>query len=323
MRHPPLPRLQSWLERDDFIDIIRDLCDGLFLAMRDHVSGDTKPSFVVEKTPVDTRTGARDLARKREVFPDGWYLHVLRDREAVTKSLMRAPWITDRSYEACSRMWEDAVGIVRETFGHLERYRELDYADLRADPAEALCPVLERIGVAADDHALETIRVVSQQQVSEMGAVPPTAGRRLPSLSPTALASTARSALRRQRDRLESSGRAPQGDDAIAFTFVRALRERDAETVAALTSPALVMEVHSPDGDLTLRGDDARTALANTAEEVFGRRYFSERWVAVSGPSEGGPPPRGSRSAGCSCRRLVATPSASTSRCASQSRKGW
>lgn len=276
VRHPPLPRLQSWLERDEFIDIVRDLCDGLFTAMRAHVSGETNPSFVVEKTPVDTQTGARDLARKREVYPDAWYLHVIRDREAVTKSLMRAPWLTDHSYEACSRMWDEAVGLVRETFGDLERYRELDYEDLHADPAEALRPVLEWLGVASDEHALETLRVVSQQQVSEMGAVPAPARRRFPSLKPTAIASAARRILRRQREQ----------EGGVVFRFVRAMRERDADGLAALTNSALELEVRSPDGDVTLRGDDAHAALVQLAEDAFGRRYFSERWVAVSGPSE-------------------------------------
>jgi hypothetical protein len=286
VRHPPLPRLQGWLERDRFIDIIRDLCDALFVAMRQRVSGETKPSFVVEKTPVDTRTGKRDLARKLEVYPDAWYLHVIRDREAVARSLMRAPWITDRSYEACSKMAEDAVGLVRDTFGDLERYRELAYDDLRADPVEALRPVLEWLGVASDEHALETARVVSQQQVSEMGAVPPAPRRRLPSLTPTALAATARSGARRVRGRLTSREHPTDDDSAVTFKFVRALRERDAPALAALTLSNLELEVHGPDGDLTLRGDEARDALASLAAQAFGRRYFSERWVAVSGPSE-------------------------------------
>lgn len=138
VRHPPLPRLHSWVARKELVDAVRDLCDRLFLAMRSHVAADTNPRFVVEKTPVDRKTGERDLARKREVYPDAWYLHVVREREAVTKSVMRAPWIADRSYEACSSMWDTTVGFVRDAFGDLERYRELSYEELRADPGEAL-----------------------------------------------------------------------------------------------------------------------------------------------------------------------------------------
>ncbi len=183
-----MPRLQSWLERETFIDLIKDLCDGLFMAMRDHVSGDTKPSFVIEKTPVDPRTGARDFVRKREVYPDGWY------RPAPTQ-------------------------------------------------------------------------------------------RRFRSLSPASLASSARGSLGRRRERRRPADKAT-GKGGLAFRFVRAMRERDASTVAALTAPSLGLELHGPEGDLALRGDDARDELAKMAEQAFGRRYFSERWVSVSGPSE-------------------------------------
>ena len=281
VRVPPLPRLQSWVERDEFVDLVRDLCDGLFMAMRSHVSAGTEPAFVVEKTPVDTRTGARDLARKREVYPDGWYLHVIRDREAVTRSLMRAPWLTDRSYAACSRMAEEAVALVRETFGGLERYRELAYEDLRADPAGQLRPVLDWLGVASDTAVLDTLRAISEQPVSDLPAA--AAPARLRSLRPTALASTARRAARRRL----RSGRTPEpSDGGVAFRFVRAMRERDADGLAALTQPAFELELRSPEGDSTLRADEARAKLAQLAEEAFGRRHFTERWVATTGPSE-------------------------------------
>ena len=52
------------------------------MAMRLAGRRDADPPFVVEKTPVDHKTGERDLARKREVYPDAWYLHIVRDREA-------------------------------------------------------------------------------------------------------------------------------------------------------------------------------------------------------------------------------------------------
>lgn len=284
VRNPPLPRLQSWVERDEFVDLVRDLCDGLFMGMRSHVAGDSDPAFVVEKTPVDPRTGALDLARKREVYPDGWYLHVVRDREAVARSLMRAPWIADRSYEACSRMWEEAVGLIRERFGDLDRYHELVYEDLRADPGEALRPVLEALGVASDEHTLETMRVISQQQLSEMGAVPPPARRGWPPLEPRALASKARRGLGRARRKLSPGATAEQ--PSIAFEFVRALRERDPSQIDALTRPDLELELRGPDRDLTLRAADARAAVLELAEEAFDRRYYSEWWITASGPSE-------------------------------------
>ena len=170
VRRPPLPRLSSWVERRELLDLVRDLSDGLFLAMRKHVSAGTDPRFVVEKTPVDLKTGELDLARKREVYPDAWYLHIIRDREAVTNSLMRAPWISDRSYEACSSMWDKTVGFVRETFGDLERYRELSYEELREDPGEALRPVFESArGVLGRGHPRDDPRAVQAAVLGPRG----------------------------------------------------------------------------------------------------------------------------------------------------------
>lgn len=286
-RHPPLPRLQSWVEREEFIGLVRDFSDGIFLAMREHVSAGTSPRFVVEKTPVELKTGAVDLARKREVYPDAWYLHIIRDREAVTNSLMRAPWISDRSYEACSSMWDTTVGCVRTTFGELERYRELSYEDMRKDPGDALRPVFEWLGVSSDEDVLKTIRGLSQQQFSDLGAVPGDDGRKGLPLSPRALASGLRDVVRRQRDRLvPGGGDSHEPGDATAFDFVRGLRERDAELLRSLTGSTFEYELSAPGEQVALRGDEARDALAQLADGAFSRRYFREWWVAALGESE-------------------------------------
>jgi hypothetical protein len=199
---------------------------------------------------------------------------------------MRAPWIADRSYEACSSMWDTTVGFVRDAFGDLEHYRELSYEELRADPGEALRPVFEWLGAASDEEVLETIRVLSRQQFSDLGAVPTAqrgAGR---SLRPTAIAAIARDVLRRGRERLGSSEETDDGESAIAFTFVRGLRERNGEALRSLTGSTFEFELSSPEETLALRGDEARDALARLADETFGRRYFREWWVATDGLSD-------------------------------------
>ena len=87
-------------------------------------------------------------------------------------------------------MWDTTVGFVRETFGDLEHYRELSYEELRKDPGDALRPVFEWLGVSADEDVLETIRLLSQQQFSDL--------RRGPRQRPEgAAAESARSCLER------------------------------------------------------------------------------------------------------------------------------
>src|SRR3712207_3808898 len=44
-RHPTLHGLRSYLDRDQLVDLVRDLCDGVFMAMRDHVAGGAGARF--------------------------------------------------------------------------------------------------------------------------------------------------------------------------------------------------------------------------------------------------------------------------------------
>jgi hypothetical protein len=278
-RDPNLRGLTSYLDREELVDLVRDLCDGVLLAMRSHVSVGTEPEFVVEKTPIASRLGGLDLARKRDCYPDAWYVHIVRDREAVAKSLMRAPWMPDRSYEACAGLWDRTVGHARETLGDLPRYREVSYEELRADPGEGCRDLLGWLGVGNGEDVLETIRVLSREQFSDLGAVAPAPAR--------STAAAVRSAPRRLLSKIVPSGSAEAPASAVAFTLVRAMRQRDAEALHALTAPSFEFVQRSPDGDLSLRGDDGRAALVGIAEETFTRRYVGQWWASAgAGPGE-------------------------------------
>jgi sulfotransferase family protein len=281
-RDPVFRGLQRYVDRDEFLDLARDFCDGVLMAMRSHVSNGSTPPFVVEKTPIAGRDDAFDLERKREVYPDAWYVHIVRDREAVIRSLMRAPWMPDRSYAACAAHWDRTVGRARETLGDLPHYREVSYEELRADPGDACRELFEWLGVASDDDVLETVRVLSREQFSELGAVPPAAGG--------GRAGRVRPLLSRARARLERRSAPEQNHttaSALAFYFVQAMHERDAETLRSITAPSLEFVYRSADGDLTLREEEARAALVMVAEDTFARRYVGEWWAApAGGPGE-------------------------------------
>jgi hypothetical protein len=274
-RDPAFRGLQSYLDRDEFLDLVRDFCDGVLMAMRSHVANGATPPFVVEKTPIAGGTGALDLERKRDTYPDAWYIHIVRDREAVVRSLMRAPWMPDRSYAACAGLWDSAVGRARATLGDMPGYREVSYEELRADSPECCKALFEWLGVAAGDDVLETVRVLSREQFSDLGAVPSANG----SLSRSRrLVSSARAALRRRvPDRTQTAA------SGVAFKIVRAMRERDAEALRSLTAPSLEIVYRSADGDLTLRDEEARAALVMVAEDTFARRYVGEWWASQGG----------------------------------------
>src|SRR5947209_8155300 len=123
-RDPLLTGLRSYIDPEVLVDLVRDLCDGVLGGMRERVSGDATPGFVVEKTPAGARRDGLDLERKRDCYPDAWYLHIVRDREAVIRSLMRAPFMEDRSREGCAAHRDRVVENIRRCFGDLPRYRE-------------------------------------------------------------------------------------------------------------------------------------------------------------------------------------------------------
>jgi len=278
-RNPYFHGLLSYLDRDELVDLTRDFCDGVLMSMRRHVCPDSNPPFVVEKTPIAGNVDALDLERKRDVYPDAWYIHIVRDREAVARSLMRAPWMPDRSYAACAGLWDRTVARARSTFGDLPRYREVSYEALRTDPAAVCRALFEWLGVASGEQVLETVRVLSREQFSDLGAVE-TAGAGAGARGrATALRRSAARFLRRE---------APNdpGSD-LTFTFVRALRECDAETLRTITSPSLELVYRSIDGDLALHDEEARATLFLLAEDAFTRRHVGEWWASAgTGPGE-------------------------------------
>jgi len=278
-----LPLLKPYLTHEELVDLARDLCDGVFLAMRSRVSRGADPPFVVEKTPTSLHERGLDLRRKRECYPDGWYLHIVRDGDAVTRSLMRAPWMADRSPANCHRTWRECVELTREALGDHPRYREVSYEELRADPERVARELFGWVDVDAGDDVLNTVRALSGERFSEQAAVPAVAGSR------GGIATLARGAASRMLGLVRRGGRklfskhAQPTGSPLGFHFVLALRQGDAEALKAITSDRLLLSYRSPDGDLSARGDEARGALMRIGRQVFDPRHVNARWSAAQG----------------------------------------
>lgn len=283
----PEPWLSPYFEsRAQFLDLARDFCDGPLLAMRVRVDGE--PEFVVEKTPSSADPGALDLARKRECYPDAWYVHVLRDGEAVIRSLMQSPWRSDRSRKESERVWKQAVESTRNALGDLPRYREVAYERFVEDPAAEAAALFRWLGVDEGPEVLDRVRAVSRERYSERGTVRPPA---VNLFSPRALSESAvrlaRAVPRRAR-RLASRPRRVYVSDGVelAMAFPPALRARDADALRALTVDSLVLELRSPEGDVKATGDEARAELLRIAEELFARVHVGEWWAPTGGAPE-------------------------------------
>lgn len=271
---PTLHGLQSFVERDELVDLARDLCDGVLTAMRGHVAGATTPRFVVEKTPAGARSDGRDLERKRECYPDGWFVHIVRERDAVVRSLMRAPFMADRSEEACGALWDRVVGDIRRVLGDGPRYVELPYEQLAADPPAACRRVFDWLGLDTDEATQQTISALARERVSEMGVAADV---------PTTTRALARDRARRAARWLLAGRRRDPVADPLTFRFAVAMRERDANALRALLHDDFELAIRAPGADRWLEGEPASDHLVVVVNELFGRKYVSEWWASSGG----------------------------------------
>jgi hypothetical protein len=274
-RDAKLRGLISYMDREELVDAVRDLCDRAFLAMRDHLASDPAPDHVVEKTPVGARRDGLDLERKRDCYPDAWHIHIVRDREAVARSLMKAPFMSDRSYENCAGLWDSSVGNIRRVFGDSPRYREVSYEELLADPVRGCADLLAWVGLETDDETRAALGILARERVSELG--PPV---ETPQTRP-GLRGRARALARAARPRREPPPPTVSAFDRLGFDLVAALRRRDAEALGALTHPKFEYVLRAPGGDVLVEGDEGRAALLRLAEAAFSRRHIGEWWAAA------------------------------------------
>jgi hypothetical protein len=213
---------------------------------------------------------------------------------------MKAPWMADRSEANCRRVWESCVGFTRECLGDHPRYREVSFEGMLKEPVAASAELFEWLGISTDEEVLRTVKALSRERFSEHGAVQ---AERRSGAGPRQLAKRAKARARRtaQRVGLHSSDSVEAvPDDPVSFEFVRALRERDLDLIAQITTDSVALTYRSANGDLCVRGDAARQALGEMAAQLFEKRHISEWW----GATEGGPRTWWSRRPGVDFRTI-------------------
>jgi hypothetical protein len=276
--------LANYLSREDLTDAVRDLCDRVLVTMHDRVKPEAH--LVAEKTPARREGYAQALSRKLECYPDARYLHVVRDREGVVRSLARAPWAqgTDADF---AEHWRSAVETARGTLDGHAGYLEIPYDDLAADPSRAMAGVFEWLGVDHDGQVLERVDALSQERISTHGPGVERPSRDVGSERGSGGESPRRPSLARIGAAAAGAiarGASERGDRAarVAQDLVVAARTGDRARLAALTTDSVVLQLRSGAGDLRAVGDEAREALLDLAAELFGRQFIAEEWTVTA-----------------------------------------
>ena len=143
---------RMYMERERFLDAVRDFCDAAFGGLLDVLAPDAR--FLVERSPMDTAV----LELIGDVYPDATIVHVIRDGRDVVRSLVSQDWGPDSISEAAS-MWRDAVEHARRVGASLDGYHEVRYEHLLADCAGGLRALFDAVGFDATPDALASAEI--------------------------------------------------------------------------------------------------------------------------------------------------------------------
>ena len=301
-----------FMERDVYLDALRAFYDAAFSGAATRLDSDALR--VVERSP----NHAEQLAHIAEVYPDSWVIHLIRDGRDVARSLVSQPWGPDSVREAADT-WARSVRSARAAGKSLERYLEVRYEELVADPVSGMSTLCEFLGLDLSAATAEAVRceagvayntdprrpvvgdgkwqvewrrrelddfdAVAGDVLSELGYPPATAlrvtGRRLPIPAPVRRIIERRtaSANRPVRQPLPMELRQRRVDALCA-----ALAAGDAPAATALLAPNASVRIGSAAGrDRLARGAAGRALLTETllAEGAWGRQHRGD--VHVSG----------------------------------------
>jgi hypothetical protein len=128
-----------YANRDEVIGHLRALCDTVFDGFRDG------RAVVAERTPLHVN----HIPLIDEVYPEARFIHIIRDGRDVARSIVRQEWGPNTVAEAASE-WRDSVSNGRDAArGTLspERYREVRYEALLADPEPEIAALYAFIGL--------------------------------------------------------------------------------------------------------------------------------------------------------------------------------
>lgn len=133
----------AFVDEPTLIAALRRFCDEL-------LSGDLPAGApvgrVVEKTPEH----ALLLPFINRIYPDAYYIHIVRDGRDVVRSAVEVEF-GEPDVAVAARGWVHTLHAVERDARDLARFREVKYEELLADPVEGTSELLSWIGLDVDE----------------------------------------------------------------------------------------------------------------------------------------------------------------------------
>lgn len=152
--------LSAYLDEDSFTGLLRRFCDGVFrAALESHSPG---ARFFVEKSPVHSRY----IPHIAAVYPDAWFIHLMRDGRDVARSITKVPFFDQPGLVGAARMWTDTVREVAARAPAVPRFRELRYEQLFSDPEGTVREICRWVGLPEGEALDGRLREAVSRRVS-------------------------------------------------------------------------------------------------------------------------------------------------------------
>jgi hypothetical protein len=135
----------TYIERDVLLDALREFCDTVFNPMLEPGT-----ERLAERTPLH----ALHTGLIRDIYPDSRIVHIIRDGRDVVRSLLTHKWGPQNVAKGAEE-WRAAIERARDGAGSSERYLEVRYEDLRAEPQTRISGLYRWLGLPVDDAILE------------------------------------------------------------------------------------------------------------------------------------------------------------------------
>jgi LPS sulfotransferase NodH len=146
----------AYVEERTLVAALRQFCDDLLGA---DLQGRRR---VFEKTPAN----ALQLPFIRRIYPDAWYIHIVRDGRDVTRSVSEVEFGQADVSEGAAGWVEYLRAVERDAPG-LARFREVRYEDLLAEPVAGVSELLSWVGLEVDDQVRDSIAERAGTRVSQ------------------------------------------------------------------------------------------------------------------------------------------------------------